>query len=91
MGLCHHDKVCSPSSKVQKTSLPDRSYIWTILSILGDLGLSWKTTVNLLMLAFLPLVLAVGIGIGILALGLSAAYMLGRLVVWLYSYVSPPI
>lgn len=72
-------------------SLPDYSYTWTIPSILGILGLSWKPTIIIFMLAFSPAVLALGMGFGILALGFSAAMMLRRLAVWLYPYVSPPI
>ena len=91
MGLCHHDKVGGPLSKVQKKSLPDYSYAWTIPSILGNLGLSKKTTVIMLMLLFFPLVLALGMGCGILYLGFLVVVMLKKFGVRLYPYVSPPI
>ena len=91
MGLCHHDKVRSPLSKVQEISLLDYSYTWTIPSILGNLNLSWSTTKIVLVLVFSPIVLALGIGFAIGVLVLSAASMLKMCVLWLYKYVSPPI
>ena len=91
MGLCHHDKVGGPLSNVQKKSLPDYSYTWTIPSILGNLGLSKETTVLMLILVFFPLVLALGMVCGILFLGFLAVVMLKKFGVRLYPYVSPPI
>ena len=91
MGLCHHDKVGSPLSKVQKIFLPDYSYTWTIPSIIGNLNLSYKTTRNVLMLVFSPVVLALGMGCGICYLGFLAVVKLRDFGVWLYPYVSPPI
>ena len=91
MGLCHYDKVRSSLSKVQKISLHNYSYTWTIPSIIGNLNLSWKTTVLVLKLVFFPLVLAFGMVCGIYYLGFHAAVKLIDLGTWLYPYVSPPI
>ena len=78
-------------SKVQKISLPDYSYTWTIPSIIGNIGLSCGTTLIVLMLVFSPLVLAFGMGCGLFFLGLLAVFQLEKFGVWLYPYVSPPI
>ena len=78
-------------SKVQKISLPDYSYTWTIPSIIGNIGLSYETTLIVLMLVFSPLVLAFGMGCGLFFLGLLAVFQLEKFGVWLYPYVSPPI